>query len=76
MDRNITETDLISYFYNECDNQIAAHIKSNLEYNPQWIDFLNDLQKVSDLMKPTTNPNATSVQIILEESLYEENHSI
>ncbi len=76
MDRNITETDLISYFYNECDNQIAAHIKSNLDYNPQWIDFLNDLQKVADLMKPTTNPHATSVQIILEESLYEENHSI
>jgi hypothetical protein len=76
MDRNITETDLISYFYNECDSQIAAHIKCNLDYNPQWIDFLNDLQKVSDLMKPTANPNATSVQIILEESLYEENHSI
>ncbi len=76
MDRNITETDLISYFYNECDNQIAAHIKSNLDYNPQWIDFLNDLQKVADLMKPTINPHATSVQIILEESLYEENHSI
>ncbi len=76
MDRTITETDLISYFYNECDKQIAAHIKSNLDYNPQWIDFLNDLQKVSDLMKPTSNPHATSVQIILEESLYEENHSI
>ena len=76
MDRNITETDLISYFYNECDNEIAAHIKSNLDFNPQWIDFLNDLQKVSELMKPTINPHATSVQIILEESLYEENHSI
>jgi hypothetical protein len=76
MDRTITETDLISYFYNECDNQIAAHIKSNLAFNPHWIDFLSELQKVSDLMKPTSNPHPTSVQIILEESLYEENHSI
>ncbi len=76
MDRTITETDLISYFYNECDNQIAAHIKSNLPFHPDWIDFLNDLQKLSDLMKPNSNPHPTSVQIILEESLYEENHSI
>jgi hypothetical protein len=76
MDRNITETDLISYFYNECDNQIAAHIKSNLTFNPHWTDFLNDLQKLSDCMKAEVNPHATSVQIILEESLYEENHSI
>jgi len=27
-------------------------------------------------MKAEANPHATSVQIILEESLYEENHSI
>ena len=43
MNINITETDLISYFYNESSPEVTDYIHVNLSNRLDWQEFIQDL---------------------------------
>lgn len=72
----ITETDLISYFYNESSPEVTDYIQVNLQARTDWQDYLNDLTSLRNAMDNFQNPHPTSLNIVLEEISFEENHSL
>ncbi len=75
MIKSITQTDLILYHYNECSIETKSFIDSNIESNPEWKDFLSQLDVVQSACCNFAAPNPTSINIILEESAGKEQHS-
>lgn len=75
MIKNITQTDLINYFYNECSQSVKLMIDNNLETNPSWKEYLSHLELIHQACDFTSAPNNTSLNIILEESTTTEQHS-
>lgn len=77
MDRNITQQDLILYYYNECSAEIQDYISRNLNSHSEWQQCLIDLREIhSELTTPVKKgPSQTTLSIILEESLHQEDHS-
>lgn len=68
MTRNITENDLILYFYSETTSEISSFISENLDKNPSWKLLLDSLKEVKSLEFKHELPSATTEHIILEES--------
>jgi hypothetical protein len=68
MTRNITENDLILYFYSETTSEISSFITANLDKNPSWVVLLDSLKEVKALEFTNSFPSATTEHIILEES--------
>ena len=68
MTRNITENDLILYFYSETTSEISSFITANLDKNPSWVVLLDSLKEVKALEFINSFPSATTEHIILEES--------
>lgn len=77
MDRNITQQDLILYFYNECSAEIQDYITRKLNSHSEWQQYLSDIREIhSELTTPSKKrPSQTTLNIILEESLHQEDHS-
>jgi len=75
MIKNITKTDLINYYYNECSHSVKLLIENDLESNPTWKDYLNHLELINQACDNLLTPNNTSLNIILEESATTEQHS-
>lgn len=77
MDRNITENHLIQYFFKECDAEIREYITANLSSRADWSEYLISLREIHSETKSlsTPKPSQTSINIILEESLHQEDHS-
>jgi len=73
---NITKTELLKYFYNECSPSVSQLIEMELEANPDWKKYLNHLQNVQNVCKVDCKPNDTLVNIILEESAATEHQSL
>ena len=74
MDRIITENDLLLFHYKEVTPEIYHHIKANLHLNPQWHDFLKMLSDVDNVLESNKKgPSKTTLSIILEESMHQEN---
>lgn len=66
---HITQLDLLQFFYGEGDDTTIAHIKLNIDYNPEWSNYLCTLSEINfELDKLMINPNPTTVSIILEET--------
>lgn len=76
MNINITETDLISYFYNESSPEVTDYIQVNFSDRLDWQEFIQDLQILRSSMTNFQNPHPTSLNIVLEEVSLEANHSI
>jgi len=74
MIKTITQSDLICYFYGEVDAQTKDYIDNNIDSNPDWVTLLNDLREIKYSVQLEA-PSNSNIQIILEESLLEENHS-
>jgi hypothetical protein len=75
MIKNITKTDLISYYYNECSASVKLLIENSLESNSHWKEYLNHLELINQACDNLSTPNNTSLNIILEESAATEQHS-
>ncbi len=77
MDRNITQQDLILYFYNECSAEIQDYITRKLNSRSDWQQCLLDIREIHlELTTPSKKgPSQTTLNIILEESLHQEDHS-
>lgn len=75
MIQNITKTDLLNYFYNECSQSVKSLIERDMDSNPNWKEYLNHLELVHQACNQTCTPNSTSLNIILEESAATEQHS-
>jgi hypothetical protein len=76
MNINITETDLISYFYNESSPEVTDYIQVNISDRLDWQEFIQDLQILRSSMTNFQNPHPTSLNIVLEEVSLEANHSL
>lgn len=76
MNINITETDLISYFYNESSPEVTDYIHVNISNRLDWQEFIHDLQIIRSSMTNFQNPHPTSLNIVLEEVSLEANHSL
>ncbi|MEY3965563.1 MAG: hypothetical protein RL263_732 [Bacteroidota bacterium] len=76
MNINITETDLISYFYNESSPEVTDYIQVNISNRLDWQEFIQELQLLRSCMTNFQNPHPTSLNIVLEEVSLEANHSI
>lgn len=76
MNINITETDLISYFYNESSPEVTDYIQVNISNRLDWQEFIQELQLLRSSMTNFQNPHPTSLNIVLEEVSLEANHSI
>lgn len=76
MNINITETDLISYFYNESSPEVTDYIHVNISNRLDWQEFIQELQLLRSSMTNFQNPHPTSLNIVLEEVSLEANHSI
>jgi hypothetical protein len=76
MNINITETDLISYFYNESSPEVTDYIQVNISSRLDWQEFIQDLQILRSSMTNFQNPHPTSLNIVLEEVSLEANHSL
>ncbi len=76
MNINITETDLISYFYNESSPEVTEYIQVNISNRLDWQEFIQDLQILRSSMTNFQNPHPTSLNIVLEEVSLEANHSL
>lgn len=74
MNITITETDLISYYYNESSPEVTDYIQVNLVSQPDWQAFLNDLEVLRRSMSNFQNPHPTSLSIVLEELSLEEKY--
>lgn len=75
MMKNITQTDLILYHYNECSTEIKSFIDNNIESNQHWKDFISQLETIQSACSQNSSPNPTLINIILEESAGKEQHS-
>lgn len=77
MDRNITQQDLILYYYRESSAEIHNYISQNLNHRPDWQQCLLDIREIhSELTTPIKKgPSQSTLNIILEESLHQEDHS-
>ncbi len=74
MDRIITENDLLLFHYKEVTPEIHKYIRANLHFNPQWHDFLKMLSEVDNALEVNQKgPSKTTLSIILEESMHQEN---
>ncbi len=73
---NITKTELLKYFYNECSPSVSQLIEKELDANPDWKKYLNYIETVHNLTKINLKPNDTLVSMILEESAATEHHSL
>lgn len=76
MNINITETDLISYFYNESSPEVTDYIQVNISNRLDWQEFIQELQLLRSSMTNFQNPHSTSLNIVLEEVSLEANHSL
>jgi hypothetical protein len=76
MNINITETDLISYFYNESSPEVTDYIQVNISNRLDWQEFIQELQLLRSSMTNFQNPHPTSLNIVLEEVSLEANHSL
>ncbi|MCL9979902.1 MAG: hypothetical protein NBV77_00500 [Bacteroidia bacterium] len=76
MNINITETDLISYFYNESSPEVTDYIQVNISNRLDWQEFIHELQLLRSSMTNFQNPHPTSLNIVLEEVSLEANHSL
>jgi hypothetical protein len=76
MNINITETDIISYFYNESSPEVTDYIQVNISYRQDWQELIRDLQTLRSSMDNFQNPHPTSLNIVLEEISLQENHSL
>ncbi len=76
MNINITESELIAYFYNECSPEVTDYIQVNLDFRADWQEYLNDLDVLRNSMDNFQIPHPTTLSIIMEEISIEENHSI
>jgi hypothetical protein len=76
MNINITETDIISYFYNESSPEATDYIQVNISYRQDWQELIRDLQILRSSMDNFQNPHPTSLNIVLEEISLQENHSL
>jgi len=73
---NITKTELLMYFYNECSPSVSQLIEMELHANPDWKTYLNYLETVRNSTKIDFKPNDTLVSMILEESAATEHQSL
>jgi hypothetical protein len=73
---NITKTELLKYFYNECSPSVRQLIEMELDANPDWKKYLNYLETVQNSTEINLKPNDTLVCMILEESAATEHHSL
>jgi len=73
---NITKTELLKYFYNECSPSVSQLIEMELDANPDWRSYLNYLETVQNSTKIDLKPNDTLVNMILEESAATEHQSL
>lgn len=76
MNINITETDLISYFYNESSPEVTDYIQVNISNRLDWQEFIQELRLLRSSMTNFQNPHPTSLNIVLEEVSLEANHSL
>jgi hypothetical protein len=76
MNINITETDIISYFYNESSPEVTDYIQVNISYRQDWQELIRDLQILRSSMDNFQNPHPTSLNIVLDEISLQENHSL
>ena len=76
MERKITETDLLLYFYKECSEDIQKYISENIEFHSEWQNTLQGYNLLEiNLLHKTYSPSSTTLKIILEESIHQENHT-
>jgi len=74
MDRIITENDLLLYHYKEVEFETYNHIQAHLSSNQHWQEYLKLLLEVDNsLQKTGKGLSNTTMQIIMEESIKEEN---
>jgi len=73
--KNITQTDLILYHYNECTDEVKSFVENNIESNQHWKEFINQLETIQSACSQKSSPNPTLINIILEESAGKEQHS-
>jgi hypothetical protein len=74
MARIITENDLLLFHYKEVEPEFHNHILAQISYNPQWQDYLKLLSDIDNCLNTESNtPSKTTISIILEESLHQEN---
>lgn len=71
---NITENDLILYYYHESSAEVTKFINDQLESQPSWSKFLKKLDLIRSASS-SFSPSNTSISIILEESIQKETHS-
>ena len=76
MNINITETDIISYFYNESSPEVTDYIQVNISSRQDWQELIKDLKTLRSSMDNFQNPHPTSLNIVLEEISLQENHSL
>jgi|LakMenEpi03Aug12_release.lakeMendotaPanAssembly.Ray.scaffolds.fasta_scaffold735322_2 hypothetical protein len=76
MNINITETDIISYFYNESSPEVTDYIQVNISSRQDWQELIRDLQTLRSSMDNFQSPHPTSLNIVLEEISLQENHSL
>ena len=73
MDRIITENDLLLFHYKEVEPETYYHIQAQLPLNPQWQEYLKLLSDVDNsLQKNSKSPSKTTLSIIMEESIHQE----
>ncbi len=76
MIKQITETDLLLFYYQEADEVTTSIIKEHLSNNLDWQFFLNELASFSNESKSIHfSPSNTTLSIILEESRSQLEHS-
>ncbi|MFY7757892.1 MAG: hypothetical protein ACOVP9_05795 [Flavobacterium stagni] len=76
MIKQITETDLLLFYYQEADEVTTSIIKEHLSNNLDWQFFLNELDSFSNESKSIHfSPSNTTLSIILEESRSQLEHS-
>lgn len=69
MTTEITHSELILYYYNECSAECKAFIDSNLASNPSWSAYLDGMAELFHEFDFAERPHPTTSTIILEESL-------
>lgn len=73
MDRIITENDLLLFHYKEVESETYFYIQAQLPCNPQWQEYLRLLSEIDNsLKKNTKSPSKTTLSIIMEESIHQE----
>ncbi len=76
MIKQITETDLLLYYYQEADEVTTSIINEHLSDNLDWQYFLNEMTSFSEESSLVNfSPNSTTLSIILEESRSQLEHS-